>query len=146
MASSDLPREQPIYMRLLGTDEFDAFYNFFTWGLKGTTSLSRQGAKFEDAWIQHCKSLELGLTEPLAGNLTKPHYDDETRTVVVDKMDSQDDRILTSGLTAGRYAGKDAAGHDVWETEKPVEKESKSGLTAGRYKGKDAAGKDVWET
>ncbi len=125
-------------MRLLNGPEFHAFLD--KWDESKRSDKYNEGVR-NAAWVEHCRGLQLGIIQPLADQ------EPTKRRIWLDSLDSNGNKepSKTGKLTAGRYLGKDAAGNDVWEAEKPVEPKSKSGLTAGRYQGKDAADKDVWK-
>lgn len=132
----DSEESRDFRMQLLNGPEFHAFMD--RWDESSRSDKYNRGV-FNDAWVEHCRGLQLGIIQPLADQ--KP----TERRIWLDSTGNREPS-RTGKLTAGRYKGKDAAGNDIWESEKPIEPDSKSGLTAGRYKGKDAAGHDQWET
>ncbi len=95
---------EPLYIRLLKTDEFEAFYDLFFWGLEDQPSLmSTHSVIFEDAWVEHCRGLEADTTEPLAGTLSEPFFDRKLDRVIVRKIAESSGRHVAAKMTAGRW-------------------------------------------
>jgi hypothetical protein len=155
-----------------GAPEYIAFDEKWKKDNKDNPWKNDQDAKY-NAWVQHCHNLRLGVEEPLAdqtpnedvseiklSDADRAHLNMQQRKPLQTRdnpRDNIDGRRQKTGLTAGRYLGKNKAGEDIYESDEKAEKDSHTDtgingrtltkrLTVGRFTGKAANGKDVWET
>lgn len=124
-------------MQLLQSPEFPAFMERW-YAFHQDDPYKYTEGKFEDAWKQHCLALQFGVTDALANQSS----DSDSRKLSAGKWDSikqtwvTDDTLIRSKQDSEKSV--QTAGHwnrdsQQFETDRPIEPESKTGLTCGKW-------------
>jgi hypothetical protein len=123
-------------MNLLYSPEFPLFSDKFYNVDHKDDSYKYSRGKFEDGWVAHCRSIQLGVTDALSSQgsdsrkLTAGKWNQDAKqweTTSIQNRSKQDSK--KPQLTAGRWNNDS----QQWETERQVEKDSVSGLSAGKW-------------